>query len=112
MMESIMDDFWGRTLGVLFVFPFECIPPININHLFSGYKQEEEGYVWSCVHGQCGNAPGYEWSMNAPVIWIFGRLLALPIAFLAAIMCFPFFLLLGAICWIGELCGKKRGWFL
>ena len=110
--NSIMDDFWGRAIGLFTEFPFLNVPPIDADHILSGYKEGEKGYVWSCVHGHCGNAPGYEWSMNAPIIWVPGRLMDVPCKFVVAIMCLPFFLLMGAICWIGELLGKKRGWAL
>ena len=107
-----MNDFWGRILGCLIELPLHYIPPVDTDHIFSGYKEDEPGYVWSCVHGHCDNASGYEWTMNAPVIWVFGRLMSVPMAFLAAVMCVPFFIVLGTICWIGELLGKERGWFL
>jgi len=115
--NSIMDDFWGRTFGAVFIFPFifARIPKFDkefISHIFTGYKPGEKEYVWSCVHSSCSNAPGFEQMSNAPVIWVFSRFAGVPLGFLAGLMCFPFFLILGAICLAGELSGKKRGWFL
>jgi hypothetical protein len=112
MTDSILDDFWGRNLGLLIEFPFLMAPPINLDHFLSGYKQGEEGYVWSSVHGICGNAPGYEWLENAPIVWLPTRSMTIPFSFIAALMCLPFVLLLGGICLVGELCGKERGWFV
>ena len=115
--DSIMNDFWGRIFGVIFIFPFlfARVPKFDkefVNHIFTGYKEGEEGYVWSCVHGHCGNAPGFEWTSNAPVLWVFTRLIGVPMGFFCGLICLPFFLLMGAVCWIGELLGKKRGWTL
>jgi hypothetical protein len=45
----------------------------HIGHILTGFKEGEDGYIKSIVHGHCNNAIGFEFLMNAPIIWIFTR---------------------------------------
>ena len=102
---------------MIFQFPFlfARVPKFDkrfISHIFTGYKEGDKEYVWSVVHSSCSNAPGFEWLSNAPVIWVFTRFVGVPLGFLAGVLMLPFVIVLGGICWVGELRGKERGWLV